>query len=81
MKGRLPEDIVWRKDKVGFETPQKNWMAEPLMKEYLHAAKEKLVAEKYLDKKVLGHIETPVEIHAPNNEAWRFISAAQLIKI
>lgn len=30
MEHSLPNDIVWRKDKVGFETPQRNWF-ETLM--------------------------------------------------
>jgi asparagine synthase (glutamine-hydrolysing) len=25
----LPEEISWRKDKIGFEAPQKNWMQSP----------------------------------------------------
>ena len=29
MKQQLPEEIVWRKDKVGFEPPQKKWMQDP----------------------------------------------------
>jgi asparagine synthase (glutamine-hydrolysing) len=26
MKDRLPQEIVWRKNKIGFEPPQKQWM-------------------------------------------------------
>src|SRR5690606_31764576 len=39
MEGRLPESIVWRTDKVGYEPPQKNWMETPGMQDYIHAAK------------------------------------------
>ena len=28
MKGKLPEEIVWRRDKVGFETPEQKWLRE-----------------------------------------------------
>jgi asparagine synthase (glutamine-hydrolysing) len=29
MSSSLPQEIVWRRDKVGFETPGKRWMAHP----------------------------------------------------
>lgn len=36
MDGIVPEQIVWRKDKVGFEPPQENWVSrlKPMIKEY-----------------------------------------------
>lgn len=49
----LPEEICWRKDKVGYEPPQKRWMDNRLIKDKIIAATEKLVDEKILDKKVL----------------------------
>ncbi len=80
MQGKLPDSIVWRKDKVGFETPQKKWMQDPLLKDYLHEAKKQLVAEKFLSEKSLQQSHKSVEIHQEGNEAWRFICAAKVIK-
>lgn len=80
MAGKLPDEIVWRKDKVGFETPQKEWMQVPEMKEYLQESIEMLVKEKYLDKKVLNKDFRPADIHAPGNEGWRIINAATVLK-
>jgi asparagine synthase (glutamine-hydrolysing) len=40
MQGMLPDDIVWRKDKNGFGTPEKKWLARadspahPMMRRY-----------------------------------------------
>jgi len=36
MDGIVPEQIVWRKDKVGFEPPQENWVSQlkPMIDEY-----------------------------------------------
>ena len=38
MSQRLPEEVVWRKDKKGFVTPQSKWMAElkPRLTTYLN---------------------------------------------
>jgi asparagine synthase (glutamine-hydrolysing) len=35
MKEQLPAEIVWRKDKVGFEPPQKKWMQNPTLQEMI----------------------------------------------
>jgi asparagine synthase (glutamine-hydrolysing) len=37
MNHKLPDAITWRKEKVGFETPQKEWMKTPAMQEYIQA--------------------------------------------
>ena len=29
--GKLPSQICWRKEKVGFEPPQKRWLSDPLI--------------------------------------------------
>jgi asparagine synthase (glutamine-hydrolysing) len=31
----LPPEIAWRTDKIGYEPPQKKWMANPMMKDIL----------------------------------------------
>ena len=28
MEGLLPDEVVWRKDKIGFETPEEKWLPE-----------------------------------------------------
>src|SRR5690606_25839202 len=44
MDKKLPDEIIWRKDKVGFETPQINWMENSKLQEYIHVSKQKLVS-------------------------------------
>ena len=38
VKDKLPESVVWRKDKKGFVTPQKNWIQDlkPQLNQYLN---------------------------------------------
>ncbi len=38
MKQILPAEITWRKDKIGYEPPQQEWMESALYKDYLQTA-------------------------------------------
>jgi asparagine synthase (glutamine-hydrolysing) len=76
---KLPIDITWRKDKVGFEPPQKNWMQTKHFDDYCMAAKQKLVNEKILSPKMLNKKTEASHAHAANNYDWRFVTAAQFL--
>lgn len=80
MKDRLPESIVWRKDKVGFEPPQKEWMENKNVQSLILDAKNKLVQEKVLKPEVLKKSIVPKSAHDVNNYDWRYLSAASLFK-
>ena len=43
MENVLPKEIVWRKDKTGYEPPQQQWMQHPQLQEYIHEARRSLV--------------------------------------
>ena len=38
--GKLPDKIVWRRDKMGFPTPEKNWLKAPLREWAINIIKE-----------------------------------------
>ena len=78
MKNKLPASITWRKDKVGFEPPQKKWMAGDTIQAAIRDAKEKLVNEKILKADVLQKPITPQSTHDGGNYDWRYFSAAML---
>ena len=80
MKNKLPREIAWRKDKIGFEPPQKTWMQDPLVQDLVHEAKSKLVNEKVLDKQVLNNNIIPLSAHEADNYDWRYLSAASILK-
>ena len=80
MKNKLPATIVWRKDKIGFEPPQKTWMEQPAMQEAIRAAKRKLVEEKILRPAVLDKKIRPMAAYDADNYDWRYFSAATLFK-
>lgn len=79
MNKKLPDEIVWRKEKVGFETPQKKWMQEKIIQDYIHESKRKLVNEGILSKKVLDKNIDPKAAHDDKNYDWRYLCAAQLL--
>ncbi|OSZ81560.1 asparagine synthase (glutamine-hydrolyzing) [Chitinophagaceae bacterium IBVUCB2] len=79
MKEKLPEAIVWRKEKVGFEPPQKNWMSNNQVQDAIREARKKLIAEKILQAAVLEKPIKPLASHEADNYDWRYLSAAAFI--
>lgn len=79
MKSKLPESIIRRKEKVGFEPPQKNWMNNSRVQEAIHEARKKLVNEKILNYGLLQKPITSMSSHEADNFDWRYLSAAAYI--
>jgi asparagine synthase (glutamine-hydrolysing) len=75
---KLPHEIVWRKDKVGFEPPQKQWMQSKGVQEAVFAAKQTLVNQGILNAVVLQKKIQPHEAHAAEKRDWKYWSAAYL---
>jgi asparagine synthase (glutamine-hydrolysing) len=80
MQHDLPADITWRKDKVGYEPPQRLWMENKDLQEYIHEAKKKLVEEKILRPAVLSKKIQPQDAHAAENYDWRYLIAATCMR-
>lgn len=74
----LPSEIAWRKDKVGFDTPQKQWMQQPSVIEAIHEGKKKLVEQGVLQPQVLHQKIKPHDVHAADNKDWKYWSASFL---
>ena len=79
MVKKLPAEIVWRKDKVGYEPPQRDWMKNAVLADYIHEAKKKLVNGGVLNREVLKKEIVPQSAHAQDNFDWRYLCAAQII--
>ena len=52
MEDLLPPEILWRKDKVGYEPPQAEWMRTKYFSDYLQESiaelkKEKIIVKEY----------------------------------
>lgn len=72
----LPDAITWRKDKTGFEPPQKEWMEHSRVREMIHASKEKLVKEKILKSSALSKNIQPASAYEAREFDWRYFAAA-----
>ena len=75
---KLPKEIVWRRDKVGYEPPQKQWMKNKQVQERLREGREKLVNEGVLAASVLQQQLIPKAAHEEGSYDWRYWSAGQL---
>jgi asparagine synthase (glutamine-hydrolysing) len=80
MAKNLPEEITWRRDKVGFEPPQKDWMENKQVFDAIHEARKILVEEKVLNPEILNKKIIPLSSHQADNYDWRYFSAAVLFK-
>lgn len=80
MEKTLPAEVVWRRDKVGFEPPQKNWMELAAVKDAVHEAKNKLINYNILKPEVLNKPVVPLAAHEADNFDWRYLSAAAILK-
>ena len=77
----LPASIVWRKDKVGFEPPQKQWLQHPMVQDYIYESRKRLIADNILDKKVALQKLDNKSAHEENNYDWRYMCAANTLGI
>lgn len=77
MEEVLPESIVWRKDKVGFEPPQKQWMQHARVEECIHESRKKLVDKGILKHEVLQKKVRSQSAHEAENFDWRYLCVAQ----
>jgi asparagine synthase (glutamine-hydrolysing) len=80
MKNKLPDEIVWRRDKTGFEPPQQEWLSNENIQELVINAKQKLVDEKILKPEVLLKPVIAKPAHERDNYDWRYLSSAFLFK-
>lgn len=79
MDKKLPDAIVWRTDKVGYEPPQKQWMENERLADYVHEAKRTLVNHDLLRPQVLDKKPHARHAHDKDNFDWRYLCAAQLL--
>jgi asparagine synthase (glutamine-hydrolysing) len=74
----LPTEIAWRKNKIGFEPPQKTWMENNRVKESIIAGKQKLVDQQILSPAVMNKKIQPHSAYTADNRDWKFWSASFL---
>ncbi|HVX50344.1 MAG TPA: asparagine synthase (glutamine-hydrolyzing) [Chitinophagaceae bacterium] len=78
IKPFLPANIVWRKDKIGYEPPQHAWMQNNNVQEMIIEARRRLVNYNILDAAIINKPVNPVRAHERENGDWRYLCAACL---
>lgn len=68
----LPAEICWRKDKIGYEPPQKNWMETKTVKNKITEATQKLK-----DRNILSASGDSKPIQSASNN-WKLLMAGEL---
>jgi asparagine synthase (glutamine-hydrolysing) len=76
MESELPREITWRKEKIGFEPPQKIWMEHRAVQEVILDAKKKLVQENILKPEVLNKKILASSGMDADNSDWRYLTAS-----
>lgn len=77
---KLPDEVVWRKDKKGFVTPQKKWMTElrPQLTDYLSNASLPGI----LDRESIIKVLNQSELNASQvSEFWKVVSLIKWFEI
>ena len=73
MVGTVPDEIVWRRDKVGFDTPERRWM-DAIVPAF-RARFDEPCAERYLDvDRVRGALDAWPATPAEPRRVWRWIN-------
>ena len=72
---KLPSDITWRKNKIGFEPPQQQWMQNKTMQEMIRESRKKLAEEKIINPNVVDRPVNANSSYSAGNYDWRYLVA------
>jgi asparagine synthase (glutamine-hydrolysing) len=80
MDRHLPNEVAWRKGKVGFEPPQHLWMQDAGMKEGIMESRRKLSSAGIILASEISRPITDKGAHAMSNFDWRYLCAANIMR-
>ncbi len=75
----LPSAIVWRKDKIGYEPPQADWVMNPGVQQAIRDARQKLVDLNILEPSILQQPVDAKDSHQADNRDWRYLAGAAFL--
>lgn len=77
---KLPPEISWRTDKIGYEPPQKQWMEHPQMQALINDSKSYLIKEHILRPQAQNRKSGNYHAHDADNYEWRYLNAAEFLQ-
>ena len=80
MNDQLPNQITWRKNKIAFEPPQRQWMKHGTTLEYYREAVKKLVSEKILKPSIISKKPEAHSAYAADGSDWRYLMAGMFLR-
>ena len=78
-KDILPEKICWRKDKIGYEPPQKNWLDNASVTDLIMTKRNKLISDKILHPSLASKAIQAHESADAKNNTWKIWMAGNLL--
>jgi asparagine synthase (glutamine-hydrolysing) len=79
MANQLPDPIVWRKNKIGFEPPQVRWLQNKKIADRIMESRSLLVKNKMLKPAVMKIPIKPRAAHDQGNDDFRYMCAAAIL--
>lgn len=79
MENRLPRNIAWDPQKIGYETPQARWMERPDFQAAIRSARETLIEQQLLDAQVRDLPVRAKNAYDPDPKDWRYLSLASIV--
>lgn len=77
----MPEKVTWRKNKIGFEPPQEEWMKHKAFIDRIHQAKQQLARAGILKKEMVDKAVRSTGAYSAQNYDWRYLVAASLLAL
>ncbi|MEI6264169.1 MAG: asparagine synthase (glutamine-hydrolyzing) [Sphingobacteriia bacterium] len=74
----LPKEITWRKDKIGYEPPQKEWMEDSRIKEKIMESKKVLFKNQIISKVEADKIPGSASANAKGDNSWNYLMTSVL---
>jgi len=75
----LPQEIAWRKNKIGYEPPQKSWMETSAVKEKIRESKRKLYEQDVISKQEFEKQPVTNSAASINNKSWSLWMAGNML--
>lgn len=82
MRGSLPDDVLWRRDKLGFPTPQRRWLQEGVEEIRKLFAATETRSRAYLSETMMTNLGTiaPEDVNRVPG-LWRMVNLEQWLQI
>jgi asparagine synthase (glutamine-hydrolysing) len=80
MDNYLPNEVCWRKGKVGFEPPQQQWLQQKEMQGMVLESRKELAGAGIILQSEINRPIADRGAHGQSNYDWRYLCAANILK-